>query len=138
VLCADASSPELEDEIATVSRTLADGGEEGTDEPPTILCLNKMDLVPEGREDEIRRRYPEAVGISALSDAGPLLDTIYASISSERERMEVLIPHDDYGAASRLYGLADIHSRRTTEEGLWMDVSLPRSASARYEPYRVV
>jgi hypothetical protein len=75
--------------------------------------------------------------MSALSDAGPLLDAIYAAISEGRERMEVLIPHDDYGAASRLYGLADIHARRTTEEGLWMDVSLPRAASGRYAAYKV-
>src|ERR687894_2153245 len=104
----------------------------------SILCLNKMDLVPEGRASELRRLYPEAVRVTAArSEVGPLLDAIYESISQDRERMEVLIPHEDYGAASRLYGLADIHARRTTEEGLWMDVSLPRSASARYAPYKV-
>src|SRR5918997_2037359 len=107
-------------------------------EDSTILCLNKMDLVPEGRASELRRLYPEAVRVTAArSEVGPLLDAIYESISQDRERMEVLIPHEDYGAASRLYGLADIHARRTTEEGLWMDVSLPRSASARYAPYKV-
>src|ERR671914_914084 len=42
VLCADASSEELEEEIQTVRRTLADGAEDGTGESPTILCLNKM------------------------------------------------------------------------------------------------
>ncbi len=143
VLCADASSDELEDEVATAGRALADGAgpedgsEDGSEAGPTILCLNKMDLVSEGRAKELARLYPEAVKISALSDAGPLLDAVYEAISEDRERMEVLIPHDDYGAASRLYGLADIHARRTTEDGLWMDVSLPRAASARYEPYRV-
>jgi 50S ribosomal subunit-associated GTPase HflX len=95
-----------------------------------------MDLVPEGRARELARLYPDAVTISARTDAGPLLDAIYAEISEGRERLQVLIPHDDYGAASRLYGLADIHSRRTTEEGLWMDVSLPRAAFAKYAPYR--
>ncbi|MBA2617973.1 MAG: GTPase HflX [Rubrobacter sp.] len=139
VLCADASSDELEDEVTTAGRALAEGAgpEDGSEAAPTILCLNKMDLVPEGRAKELTRLYPEAVKISAPSDAGPLLDAIYEAISEDRERMEVLIPHDDYGAASRLYGLADIHSRRTTDEGLWMDVSLPRAASARYEPYRI-
>jgi GTP-binding protein HflX len=141
VLCADASSLELEDEIAAVGRTLADGAEDVPEDTAastrTILCLNKMDLVPEGRAGELRKLYPEAVTISALSDASPLLDAVYEAIAWDRERMEILIPHDDYGAASRLYGLADIHARRTTEEGLWMDVSLPRAASARYEPYRV-
>ena len=44
--------------------------------------------------------------------------------------MEVLIPHADYAAASRLYGLAEIHARENTAEGLRMDVSLPRAAAA--------
>ncbi len=139
VLCADASSDDLEEEVATAGRALAEGAgtEGGPDDACKILCLNKIDLVPEGRVRELERLYPEAVLISALSDAGPLLDAIYVAISSGRERMEVLIPHEDYGAASRLYGLADIHARRTTEEGLWMDVSLPRAASAKYAAYKV-
>ena len=141
VLCADASSDELEDEVATASRALAEGvdpkdrsGDGG--EAHAILCLNKIDLVPEGWARELARLYPDAVAISARTDAGPLLDAIYAEISEGRERMEVLIPHDDYGAASRLYGLADIHASRTTEEGIWMDVSLPHAASARYAAYK--
>ncbi len=142
VLCADASSDELEDEVATAGRALAEGvdpkGRSGDGgEAHKLLCLNKMDLVSESRARELARLYPEAVTISARTDVTPLLDAIYAEISSGRERMKVLIPHDDYGAASRLYGLADIHSRRTTEEGLWMDVSLPRAASAKYAPYKV-
>src|SRR5918997_1942873 len=140
VLCADASSDELEEEVATAGRALADGVDpkdrSGGGEAHDILCLNKMDLVPEGRARELTRLYPDAVTISARTDVGPLLDAIYAEISEGRERLQVLIPHDDYGAASRLFGLADIHSRRTTEEGLWMDVSLPRAASAKYAPYR--
>ena len=139
VLCADASSPELDEEISTVGCTLSGGAtpDEGPVRTPTILCLNKMDRVPKFRAGELERLYPEAVRISAVEDAGPLLEAIYEAISEERDRMQVLIPHDDYGAASRLYGLADIHSRRPTEQGLLMDVSLPRAAAARYEPYRV-
>ena len=135
-------SDQLEDEVATAGRALAEGvdpkgrGGEG-EEAYTNLCLNKMDLVSEGRARELASLYPDAVTISARRDVGPLLDAIYAEISEGRERMRVLIPNDDYGAASRLYGLADIHSRRTTEEGLWMDISLPRAASAKYAAYKV-
>ena len=139
VLCADASSEELEDEISTVRETLSgalrDGN--GAETGPTLLCLNKMDLVPEARRLELRSRYPEAVMMSALQDVGPLLEEIYRAIASERERMEVLIPHAEYGAASRLYGLAEIHAQQNTAAGLWMDVSLPRPAAARYRPYRI-
>jgi GTP-binding protein HflX len=138
ILCADASSVELEDEISTVRRTLSETLGEGDGVGPTILCLNKMDLVSEQGALKLRREHPEAVMMSALRDVGPLLEEIYRAIASERERMEVFIPHADYGAASRLYGLAEIHAQKNTDAGLLMDVSLPRSASARYAPYRVV
>ena len=139
VLCADASSEELEEEILTVRRTLSETleGGNGSTPGPTILCLNKMDLVSAEREAKLSRANPDAVMISALADYEPLLAQIYRAIASGRERMEVLIPHADYAAASRLYGTAEIHAQHNTEAGLWMDVSMPRSASAKYSPYRV-
>jgi GTP-binding protein HflX len=139
VLCADASSEELREEIRTVKETLSDtlGSGNGCEPGSTILCLNKMDLVSDGREAELRREYPEAVTISALDGCEVLLEGIYDAISSRRERMEVLIPHTEYAAASRLYGKAEIHAQENTPEGLWMDVSLPRAASAKYAAYRV-
>ena len=139
VLCADASSAELEDEIRTVRSTLAQtlGSANGSAEKKTILCLNKTDLISAGRARELRREYPEAVMISALESCEALLERIYDSISSQRERMLVFIPHAEYAAASRLYGLAEIHAQENTSSGLRMDVSLPRAAAARYAPYRV-
>lgn len=141
VICADASSERLDEEIFTVRHTLqetlkTDNGSSRS--KGQILCLNKVDLLDEGRSFELRRRYPEAVLISALQgDTAPLKEAIYAAIEERRERMEVLIPHSDYAHASRLYGVAEIHASKNTNEGLWMDVSLPRASSARYEPYRV-
>jgi len=152
VLCADASSDEIEDEVRTVRHTLADGvfggapGERaGTDAEADlaasgtapVLCLNKMDLVSEKRARELTREFPDAVRISALSGCEPLLEEVYRRIADQRERMQVLIPHSEYGAASRLYGLAEIHAQRNTATGLWLDISLPRSASTRYRPYKV-
>src|SRR5215211_624860 len=139
VLCADASSEELEAEIQTASHTLSEtlGGGNGAGPGPTILCLNKMDLLSEESAAELRREYPDAVMISALQGCEALLEEIYRSIASGRERMEVLIPHAEYAAASRLYGLAEIHAQENTASGLWMDVSLPCSASAKYAPYKL-
>ncbi len=137
VLCADASSEELEEEIQTVGHTLSETLGNGSGPGSTILCLNKMDLVSEEREAELRREYPGAAMISALEGCEALLEEIYRAIASGRERMEVLIPHAEYAAASRLYGTAEIHAQESTTRGLWMDVSLPRSASARYAPYEV-
>jgi GTPase len=139
VLCADASSEELEDEVGTVRRTLAQTLGEGNGSGPgaEILCLNKMDLVSAERARELRREYPEAVMINAHGDCEALLEAIYDIIASERERMEVFIPHAEYAAASRLYGLAEIYAQENTDSGLRMDVSLPRAVAARYASYRV-
>ena len=152
VLCADASSEELEEEIRSVRVTLTEtlSGRDGSGDDswerswqegfvagPNILCLNKADLVSAVRAAELRRDYPGAVLISALRDCEPLLHEIYRRIQTGRERMEVLIPHADYALVSRLYGLAEIHAQRSTESGVWMDLSLPPAASARYSAYRV-
>jgi GTPase len=137
VVCADASSEELEEEIQTVTLTLSRAAENGVGSGPMVMCLNKMDLVSEARAAELRRDHPHAVTISATLDCGALIEEIYRAIASRRERMRVFIPHAEYAAASRLYGLAEIYAQENTESGLWMDISLPRSASGKYAPYRV-
>ena len=137
VLCADAASDDLAEEISTVSQTLSEafGPENGSAAGETILCLNKIDLVDEQRVRELRVEYPDAVLISALQDCENLLREIYASVAATRQRMSLLIPHSDYAAASHLYGLAEIHARENTPEGVRLDVSLPPSATQRYTSY---
>jgi GTPase len=137
VLCADASSEDLGDEISTVTTTLSGtfASENGFATGTTILCLNKMDLLDNELIRELRAKYPDALMISALSGCEDLLEEIYASIASRRQRMVLLIPHSDYAAASHLYGLAEIHARENTPEGVRMDVSLPLAATPRYAPY---
>jgi GTP-binding protein HflX len=137
VLCADASSVDLGDEISTVTQTLSEsfGADNGSASGITILCLNKTDLIDEERARDLSADYPDAVMISALHDCEDLLERIYASISAQRQRMSLLIPHSDYAAASHLYGLAEIHTRENTPEGVRMDVSLPSSAAFRYAVY---
>jgi GTP-binding protein HflX len=135
VVCADASSAELEEEIQTVTRTLSDADENGAG--ALVMCINKLDLVSVGRAAELRRDHPQAVMMSAIEDCEALVEEIYRAIASRRVRMRVFIPHAEYAAASRLYGLAEIHAQENTDSGLWMDVSLPRSASGKYASYRV-
>ena len=49
VLCGDASSEELEDEVRTVGGTRAEtlGRSNGSGSGATMLCLNKLELVSE-------------------------------------------------------------------------------------------
>ncbi len=142
VLCADASSPDLADEISTVKATLVDYlGESGLEGKRVLLCLNKMDLVDRSdtrRREELSLDYPDAVAISAVrGEKGPLLDAVYEAISEERTRMKLLIPFSDYAEAAALYGQAEIHARESTVDGVWMDVTLPAPVKGKYAPYRV-
>ncbi|MGI9050198.1 MAG: GTPase HflX [Rubrobacteraceae bacterium] len=142
VLCADASSVSLEDEISTVRRTLSelsspDTEKDGSSAQSTILCLNKTDLLSDIDREKVSNLYPDAVTISATEDVGDLLNAIHSEISSGRERMEILIPHSEYGLAGRLYGLAEIHASRHTPEGVLLDVSLPNTIAFKYSPFKV-
>jgi GTP-binding protein HflX len=141
VLCADASSEKLQEEIRTVEDTLAeafsraDGSGESRQE--TVLCLNKADLVCERRRRElVAASYPDAVLMSAKVDASPLLDAVNEALTGSSVRLELFIPHAEHGAVSGLYGRAEIHAREDTAEGLRLDVTLPKPQAHRYAHYR--
>jgi GTP-binding protein HflX len=134
VLCADASSPDLEEEIQTVLHTLKQS-EINTDN--TVLCLNKADLLEVQERKAEKERYSGAVQISALEDASPLLERIHGEISAIRERVQVLIPHAEYAAAADLYGKAEIHDSQDTLQGVLMDVTVPGEILTRYQKYAV-
>ena len=139
VLCADASSEKLEEEIRTVedvlTETFSGNGATGPRQE-TILCLNKSDLISEERRRELTASYAGAVLMSARLDASPLLDAINEALAQSRVRMQILIPHVEYGAVSGLYGRAEIHARENTAEGLHLDVTLPKLQARRYAHYR--
>ncbi len=139
VLCADASSEKLEEEIQTVEGTLAESfgaADEYRSHQEAILCLNKADFLSEERKRELAASYPGAVLMSAELDASPLLEAINEALSRSRVRMRLLIPHAEYGVVSGLYGRAQIHTRENTTEGLKLDVTLPKPQARRYAHYR--
>ena len=139
VLCADASSEKLEEEIRTVEDTLAEafsGEGDGATRREAVLCLNKTDLVSEEGRRELASSHPGSVLISAKRDAGPLLDAVNEALARGRVRMRLLIPHSEYGAVGGLYGRAEIHEREDTEEGIQLDVTLAKPQARRYAHYR--
>src|SRR5918997_3648584 len=141
VLCADASSENLEEEIRTVEDTLAEAFSRtvgsGERHQEAVLCLNKADLISERRGRELSASHPGAVLISAKLDASPLLDAVNEALARSRVRLELFIPHAEHGAVSGLYGRAEIHAREDTSEGLKLDVTLPKAQAQRYAHYRI-
>ena len=136
VLCADASSDDLDAQISTVRETL-DSSFEFESDHSLLLCLNKIDAVGTEDLEAFRQKYPEAVFISALRSVDTLLDGIHHQISRHRPSLTILIPHDQYGSVSKLYSSAEIHNSTNTEEGLLLEVTLPASLADRYEKYAV-
>ena len=143
VLCADASSGRLEEELKTVREAVkglepnSKYKDEDCLEQKTVLCFNKADLISRVRSEKIRRDYKDPILISAIQDAYPLMEAIQTKIAERGQTMNLLIPHSDYEAAARLYGYADVHNREATEEGVLLRVTLPGQNSARYSKYRV-
>jgi GTPase len=139
LLCADASSEKLAEEIQTVEDTLKETlSEDGTQssQQETVLCLNKADLISGDRGRSLAACYPGAVLISAKLDVSALVDAVNEALAKSRVRMRILIPHAEYGAVSGLYGWAEIHARKATTEGLELDVTLPKPYVHRYAHYR--
>ncbi|CAN5883947.1 GTPase HflX [soil metagenome] len=144
VFCADASSDSVDDEISTATTILATrqdadsvAATNGSFSGKSILCLNKIDLLTPTELAALKRKYPAAVFVSARSNTEELSEAIYDAVLSDRERIQLLIPHDEYGLANGLYGNAEIHASKDTVEGLWLDVSLSEAARGQYEPYRL-
>lgn len=137
VLCADASSEDLEEEVQTVRRTLSDVLPGDSHANHIILCFNKRDLLRRDEEDKIACGVRQAILITALDETEDLAEEIYRQIERGRKRLSLLIPHKDYLVASSLYGLAEIHSRTETTSGVEMEVTLPPAAVFKYEPYRI-
>jgi GTP-binding protein HflX len=138
VLCADASSEQLEEEIQTVKETLSEAKRNGEKPQETVLCLNKLDMIPENRRNELAVRYPECVLMSAVRDAGPLLDAVNSRLARSRVRLRLLIPHAEHGLVSALYGRAEIHERNDTTQGIELYVTLAEPQARRYAHYRTV
>ncbi len=136
VVCADASSPFLDEEIAVVRETLS-GLDPATEEEDIILCLNKIDRLNPHEIKALKTRYPSATLLSALRNPHELLDRIYSRLSERMERLELLIPHSDYQLVSNLYERAIVHSQKPLERGTLLDVSIPNHALSRYARYRV-
>lgn len=90
---ADAASPEMESQIMTVEKIL---GELGLSGKPSILALNKIDLIDETGRRRFQNLFPAAVLISALDQKTfiPLLmameEKLWQSRTEEREEWAAL------------------------------------------------
>lgn len=122
---ADASSPEVEQQIAAVYRVLEELGIERKD---TLLVLNKIDAIADrARLEHLRATYPTAIGISARQREG--LDRLATAVSEALSRsfrdLDVELGVDNGRLLAFLAAFGEILSRRYQDNRVTVHVRLP-------------
>jgi GTP-binding protein HflX len=104
---ADASSANVNEQIAAVRDVLADIG---AGDIPEILALNKADLTDEDRRGVLSRRFPEAILVSGLTGEGMdgLVPAIERALPSFPIEVTVLIPYERSDLVALLHRNADV------------------------------
>jgi GTP-binding protein HflX len=112
LIVSDASSAELEQQRASVAKTLADLDTLGI---PRVEAFNKADLLtPEARAD-LERRHPQAVFLSAQTGDGvqEVLSRAEAALSERWLSREIDVPAVKSAVASHFYESAQVLGRET-------------------------
>jgi GTP-binding protein HflX len=134
----DASAPE-EDQAEMIGAVEEVLTEIGAAERPTVLALNKVDLLDEERRRELTFRYPRGVQVSAATGEGleELREAIEAQFLATLQRMELLLPYGDGGSLSALHDVAGEVEREDTAEGVRVKARVPAGVAARFERFSV-
>jgi GTPase len=113
---ADASAPDVEDQVQAVRDVL---GEIGAGEIPEVLALNKVDLLSEVGRARVQRRFPDGVQVSASTGEGleDLLAAVDAALPAPPVEVELLVPYDRQDVVARLYREADVLAAEPEDEG---------------------
>jgi len=113
---ADASAGGLDQQIGAVRDVLAEIGAGGL---PEVLALNKADLLDEAARRAVRRRYPGAVLVSALTGEGleELREAVAGALPKPPLEVTLLVPFGREDVTARLYREAEVLSTEEAQEG---------------------
>ncbi len=128
---ADASSPEIESQVAAVHEVLY---EIGAGHVTEVLALNKIDLVDEDQRRRIANRIPGGVPISAATGEGleVLTERLAEVIPRPPVEVRLLVPYGREDLTARLYREAEVLSEEPGEGGtlVWARVGERELAAA--------
>jgi GTP-binding protein HflX len=126
----DASSPFLEEQIETTTKTLNDLGMKDI---PILYVYNKMDKL----DTPIHASSYPNISISALDpiDIQLLLDEIASIIFKNDQQVTLLIPYKDGDVVSYLNENAVIVKQDHTEQGTLIETSLSQKLLKEYSKY---
>jgi len=131
----DLSNPNWREQAAAVEEVLA---EIEAAQKPTVSVFNKADLLPAGQEERTRADvFADAVLVSARFGSGikELMDLISQKLSSFSIRVELTIPYGQSAFLSQLHDQGRITAQAYEDDGVHVEVELPRSAAVSLRQY---
>jgi len=135
LIVADASDPQVEDHIRIVDEIL---DELGAGTKPTIIALNKIDLMKEDNSVILRENRP-ILEISAKSGDGLdlLKQEIENTLYNDRIEIDLEIPFSDGSTMAWLHANSKIMNIVYAEDTSLVKVELEKELLAKVSPYRV-
>lgn len=121
----DASSPKVNQLMDSVHRVLK---ELGAENKPTIVALNKIDIVNNNFDIiRLRKNINDCVTISAIRGDGldELLNLLMHKFSGLLKAIDVLIPYHNMNLVNMLYNEGNITEREDAPEGIYIKALAP-------------
>jgi len=128
------ASGDPERQIEAVNTVLKEIGVTGK---PTLLVLNKIDLVSEAHLDKLRGRFPQAAfcaaGVNRELDG--VLTGIEAELSRLKVEVELDIPFERGDVVARVHDEGDVVEETYSEHGTRVTARIQRESLADFGPY---
>ncbi len=104
---------------------------------PTLLAMNKIDLLEEVEVDKLRGRWPDAVLMSAEEGAG--IEELLARISQELSKLKIEvrldIPFAHGEVVARLHDVGDVLTETYEEDGTHLTVRIDNKLLPEFREY---
>ncbi|HXX39315.1 MAG TPA: GTPase HflX [bacterium] len=132
----DASHPRWMDQRVAVEQVLRELGADGR---PTVIALNKADLLVSEALRDVVAEVPAGVPISALRGVGlrNLLRAIARQLPDRLTRVRLLVPHAEGGAIAAVYEGGRVVRREDRAEGVALDAEIPSAMARRLRRYLI-
>jgi GTPase len=104
---------------------------------PTLMVLNKIDLLSEVEADKLRGRYPDAVFTAAADGIGldALLEQLSDHLSRLRVEVSLKIPFERGDVVAKVHQEGEVLEETYDEEGTFVVARIPRQELADLEEF---
>ncbi len=134
VVDASASERDRETMAAAVDEVLE---EIGANRAPSLLVMNKVDLLDEDQRRWLAPTGRDAEPVSARTGEGldSLRDRIERAFRADLTKIELLVPFERGDVLSELHEIAGDLERKDTPEGVMVRAMVPQTIAERMRPY---